>query len=519
MPKFIYILFLGILISMSSCRKDFDTVPSSGNLQFSKDTVYLDTVFTNIGSSTYTLKVYNRSNKDIAIPTIKLKNANSKYRMMVDGMTGEDKDGNGIGDGKSFNNVELLAKDSLYIFIETTASISDANPTDFLYTDEIQFDSGSNLQKVNLVTLIQDAIFLYPQKFENGTKESLLLGVDKDNLEVRINGFELNENDPINGNEFHFTNKKPYVIYGYAGVPEGKILKIDAGARVHFHSESGLIVQPKAQLRINGTASPNPDKPQENEVIFEGDRLEPEFSDVPGQWGVVWLRDGSTSFVNHLTLKNASLGFLMQKSDLTITNSQIYNSSNYGILARVSTILGENVAINYAGQAGLACTIGGDYSFTHCTFNNNWNSSKQLSVYISNFEKNEDESITVSNLDRATFNNCIIYGSNNVELFLDKVDSASFNSSFENCLIKFNDRGTGIANDEIYNFIRNQESGNIKNKEPKFYNVDQNKLNIDETSSAFEKGNAKYRIPTDILGITRSLIPDIGAYQSAAFPK
>ena len=342
---------------------------------------------------------------------------------------------------------------------------------------------------------------------------------DENNEEVPVYGFELNENDPINGNEFHFTNKKPYVIYGYAGVPEGKILKIDAGARVHFHSESGLIVQPKAQLRINGTASPNPDKPQENEVIFEGDRLEPEFSDVPGQWGVVWLRDGSTSFVNHLTLKNALLGFLMQKSDLTITNSQIYNSSNYGILARTSTILGENLAINYSGQAGLACTIGGDYSFTHCTFNNNWNSSKQLSVYISNFEKNEDESITVSNLDRATFNNCIIYGSNNVELFLDKVDSASFNSSFENCLIKFNDRGTGIANDEIYNFIRNQESGNIKNKEPKFYNVDQNKLNIDETSSAFEKGNAKYRITTDILGITRSLIPDIGAYQSAAFPK
>ena len=511
MPKFIYILFLGILISMSSCRKDFDTVPSSGNLQFSKDTVYLDTVFNKISSSTYTLKVYNRSNKDIKIPSIKLKKSDSKYRMMVDGMTGIN--------GKTFDNVELLAKDSLFIFIEITVAEIKPSEKEFLYTDEIEFDSGSNLQKVNLVTLIQDAIFLYPQKYEDGTKESLLLGVDKENLEVRINGFELNENDPINGDEFHFTNEKPYVIYGYAGVPQGKTLKVDAGARVHFHSESGLIVQPKAQLRINGTASPNPDKPQENEVIFEGDRLEPEFSDTPGQWGVIWLRDGSTSFVNHLTLKNASLGFLMQKSDLTITNSQIYNSSNYGILARVSTILGENVAINYAGQAGLACTIGGDYSFTHCTLNNNWNSSKQLAVYISNFEKNEDESITVSNLDRATFNNCIIYGSNNVELFLDKVDSASFNSSFENCLIKFNDRGTGIANDEIYNFIRNQESGNIKNKEPKFYNVDQNKLNIDETSSAFEKGNAKYRIPTDILGITRSLIPDIGAYQSAAFPK
>ena len=145
MPKFIYILFLGILISMSSCRKDFDTVPSSGNLQFSKDTVYLDTVFNKISSSTYTLKVYNRSNKDIKIPSIKLKKSDSKYRMMVDGMTGIN--------GKTFDNVELLAKDSLFIFIEITVAEIKPSEKEFLYTDEIEFDSGSNLQKVNLVTL------------------------------------------------------------------------------------------------------------------------------------------------------------------------------------------------------------------------------------------------------------------------------------------------------------------------------------------------------------------------------
>jgi len=495
---------------MSSCRKDFDTVPSSGKLQFSKDTVYLDTVFNKISSSTYTLKVYNRSNKDIKIPSIKLKKSDSKYRMMVDGMTGTN--------GKSFSNVELLAKDSLFIFIEIT--VAEINPSDkeFLYTDEIEFDSGSNLQKVNLVTLIQDAVFLYPQKYENGTKESLLLGFDEDNEEVRINGFELNENDPVNGNEFHFTKEKPYVIYGFAGVTQGKTLKIDAGARVHFHAESGLIIQPQAKLNINGAVSTS-ENPLENEVIFESDRLEPEFADTPGQWGVIWLRDESKSIINHLTLKNAAIGFLMQNSDLTITNSQIYNSSNYGILARTSKIVGENVVINDAGQASLACTVGGDYKFTHCTLNNNWNNSKQLAVYISNFEKNEDESITKSNLDQATFNNCIIYGSNNVELFLDKDNAADFKSSFENCLIKFNDLGTGLANNELYDFIRNEESGNIKNKDPKFYKVNQNKLNIDETSSAFQKGNTSYRIPTDILGVTRSAIPDIGAYQSATFPE
>ena len=110
-------------------------------------------------------------------------------------------------------------KDSLYIFIETTANITDANPTDFLYTDQIQFDSGKNLQKVELVTLIQDAVFLYPKRFSDGTTETLPTDDGK-----KIDGFYLDENDPINGNELKFTNKKAYVIYGYAAVPEGKLV-------------------------------------------------------------------------------------------------------------------------------------------------------------------------------------------------------------------------------------------------------------------------------------------------------
>ena len=44
------------------------------DLNFSKDTVYLDTIFTNIGSSTYNLKVYNNSQTNILIPKIKLQN-------------------------------------------------------------------------------------------------------------------------------------------------------------------------------------------------------------------------------------------------------------------------------------------------------------------------------------------------------------------------------------------------------------------------------------------------------------
>ena len=66
--KYLYaIAVLSCVILWSSCRNDFETVPSTGNLEFSRDTVYLDTIFSNIGSSTYNLKVYNRSDDDINI--------------------------------------------------------------------------------------------------------------------------------------------------------------------------------------------------------------------------------------------------------------------------------------------------------------------------------------------------------------------------------------------------------------------------------------------------------------------
>ena len=502
------LFFIGILVSVCACRSDFETVASTGDLTFSKDTIYLDTVFTNIGSSTYRLKVYNHSKNDITIPTIKLgKGLSSKYRMTVDGMQG--------ANGKIFTNVALLAKDSLYIFIETTANIADANPTDFLYTDQIQFDGGENLQKVELVTLIQDAVFLYPKRFADGTTETLPIGEEK------IDGFYLDENDPVNGNELLFSNKKPYVIYGYAAVPSGKTVTFDAGARVHFHANSGLIVSNNASIHINGAASTT-DK-LEKEVIFEGDRLEPEYSDVPGQWGTIWLTNGSTNNqLNHATIKNGTIGLLIQNNDgttTTIKNTQIYNSANYGILAQTAKINGENMVINNAGQASLACSYGGNYNFTHCTFNNNWNSSEQVTVLVSNYILGAVPE--VKDLTEATFNNCIIYGSYSNEMILNKKTGAAFVYQFNNCLLKFDNTSNQFTTNPDYQFETDAAhyKAILLNKDPKFLKVSQNKFNIDDSSVAFAKGNSAYLIPLDIIGNTRTLPPDLGAYQNKPFPK
>ena len=163
--KYLYgLLLVASVILWSSCRNDFDSVPSTGNLEFSRDTVYLDTVFTNIGSSTYNLKVYNRTDEDMTIPTIRLGQGESSfYRLNVDGIP-----------GKSFEDIQVLANDSIFIFVETTVDITNqTNNTQFLYTDQIVFDGGGNEQKVELVTLIQDAVFLFPADLGNGMFETL----------------------------------------------------------------------------------------------------------------------------------------------------------------------------------------------------------------------------------------------------------------------------------------------------------------------------------------------------------
>ena len=501
MKTYFYII-IGLFLTLTSCREDFEFQPSNGNLGFSRDTIYLDTVFTDIGSSTYTLKVYNRSNKNISIPSIRLGNgANSKYQLMVDGMP-----------GKEFLNVEMLAKDSMFIFVSVNADVASANPTDFLYTDQILFGVGTNFQKVELVTLIQDAYFLYPQRFVDGTTETLPIGDDE------IYGFYLDDNDPVNGNELQWNNSKPYVVYGYAAIPANQTLTVDAGARIHFHAESGLIVANNASLQVNGTIA--------DQVIFEGDRLEPGFSDTPGQWGTIWFTQGSTNnILSNLTVKNATVGMLVTGNDgtanpsLTLNNVQVYNCSNVGILARTGKITGQNVVINNCGETAFAGTFGGAYDFTHCTFANYWPRPNQTCVVLS------DDSINnvPTPLENANFKNCIIYGSSNLGISLKK-EGTTFNYSFENCLIKFADFNNQFQNNPLYQFT---SSANYTNcliatnstvNRPEFKNPANNELQIGENSVARGTANFTFSSGTfDILNLARTNPSDIGAYNWATF--
>jgi hypothetical protein len=516
-----FFICFGILLFWSSCRNDFEFSPSTGNLEFARDTIYLDTVFTNIGSSTYNLKIYNRSDDDIVIPTIQLENGvNSFYRMNVDGGTGIE----GAQEGKFFEDIELLAKDSLFIFIETTIDIEALSnlDTQFLYTDRILFDAGTNQQDIDVVTLVKDAVFIYPNRDDaTGIFETLTFDVNGDGTldETTLQGRFLEDD------ELTFTNEKPYVIYGYAGVNAGKTLTMEAGARVHFHTDSGLIVTNNGTLNINGSLSADQEV-LENEVILESDRLEPLFSDIPGQWGTIWLFNGSTNnTINYATIKNATIGILAEGNQtatndkLTITNSQVYNASSFGILGRATSITAENLVINNCGQSSFAGTLGGKYNFTHCTIANYWNSSfRQFPALLLNDYVQDIEGMTSTNdLTEANFNNCIIYGNDNPEIFLDGRGSV-FNYKFTNCLIRFNDdnlEGTGNYNFDDLTFY----DGNSFNEDPDFEDGFENLMRIGFDSGAKGIGLDDFliQVPNDILGSPRAIPLDAGAYKFTTF--
>ncbi len=510
------LLLLAGIITASSCRNDFETTLSTGDLRFSKDTIFLDTVFTNIGSSTFNLKVYNDSDEAISIPTVRLAQGEaSNYRLNVDGVP-----------GRTFENVEILANDSIFVFVETTVDINDTGDgsDEFLYTDAIEFDNAGNLQEVELVTLVKDAIFLFPDRDDaTGIIETLTIN----GIETSLQGRYLMDD------ELTFTNEKPYVVYGYMAVgdPNGntpKTLTMEPGARVHFHSESGLIVADNATLNISGEISTD-ETLLENEVILEGDRLETVFSDVPGQWGTIFLTGGSiNNSINYATIKNATVGVLNESivvtgsPNLNIANTQIYNSSAVGLLNRFSDVIAHNMVINNCGQFSMLVQQGGSYNFTHCTFGNYWTNSFRgtPSVFLDNTYFINDV-LNVSPLTEANFTNCIIYGNQSEELGFNNDEAVPFNFKFTNTLIRFEDTFGQFEGIPEYDFSNTMLYENIiLNEEPDFDSPENNRLRVGEDTAGNGAGlsSAAVTFPVDIVGTDRTSAPDLGAYQSIILP-
>ena len=82
------LLIFSLIITLFSCKKDISNDGSWQNLKFSNDTVIFDTTFQSIGTTTKTLKVYNRSRADIYTDISLEENMQGSFRINVDGFSG-----------------------------------------------------------------------------------------------------------------------------------------------------------------------------------------------------------------------------------------------------------------------------------------------------------------------------------------------------------------------------------------------------------------------------------------------
>ncbi len=201
-------------------------------------------------------------------------------------------------------------------------------------------------------------------------------------------------------------------------------------------------------------------------------------------------------------------------------NVQIYNCSNVGILARTGNMVGRNIVVNNCGETAFAGTFGGSYDFTHCTFANYWPIPNQFCVVLDDYDGSIEYALT-----KADFKNCIVYGSPNRSISINKEGTdANFNFNFDTCLLKFVN-GSQFSSIPEYDFTGTHytncfvsltfNSGFI----PDFKNEDNNELIIGENSIAKGNANATYSTFNDILDNPRNSTTgyDIGAYNFIIF--
>ena len=114
------VLYLIICIGLFvACSDDESFTTSRGNLlTFGVDTVKMDTVFSNVGSRTYSFWVFNHGDEGIRIGTVRLRNGNQTgFRVNVDGTYLD----NTLG--SVANDFEVRGGDSICVFVELTAKV------------------------------------------------------------------------------------------------------------------------------------------------------------------------------------------------------------------------------------------------------------------------------------------------------------------------------------------------------------------------------------------------------------
>ena len=490
--KFNYTFPLVLLILLLfACRGDDDFVTdSSAKLEFSKDTMTFDTVFTQLGSATRILKVYNRNNRPIKVDRISVAaGSNSKFRFNIDGESTNE-----------MTDLEIPAEDSIYIFGEVTVDPDqDISASPFVITDALNFQTNGNEQNVILEAWGQNANY-FPSRFSSDSISSFGCG-----------GMDVVWDDP-----------KPYVIYGIVFFDECNLV-IPAGTQIYVHGGLGLVfddsgegffyndgrivIGPNASLRTEGT--------KENPVVIQGDRLEAGFEDVRGQWyGVIFTPGATGSILEHTIIKNSVVGVAVDSAaSLTLNNTQIYNTTANAVFARHAEVKATNCLFRDNSANSVRISQGGNYEFNYCTMATYGTDASALSMsnvrcldaFCTEFFDNDLN---------AKFSNCIITGSQEDQINLaDLSDAVAFNYSFDHCIVRLKDI---LEADSYPDFLTDCNTciNNTDRDASLFVDTEEGDYHLDSLSIAEGQAAPIMDILLDLDEEERDAVtPDIGCYE------
>lgn len=331
------ILSISFLFIVSCADNDDFSTDSSLQLTFPKEAVSLGTVFMEVPSPVRIVKVYNPNNKSITFDEIALDDSENNFRLLVNGRP-----------GTSFSDIELLKKDTLYLFIDAFAQ-KDFSVVDKNLFANIFFSWNGNTEKINLEALAK-------------------------NVEI-IDDLVIAQNQ---------TFSKDVYLKGNLIVNENVTLSLTPGLTIYADR--------KASIGVNGTIDAN--GTLEKPITFRGHRFdfiegEIPYDNVPEQW--VGMSFGSNSFANifnHVVLKNAKYGLMFAPSvgeseKIRIENSILQNFAETGITASGATIRIANSLIANAKDALLNIS-GGHTEILYTTIANyySWKSRTQSSLVL-----------------------------------------------------------------------------------------------------------------------------------------
>ena len=473
---FLSLIFLLPIICFYSCEDDLFSSDPEKVLSFSTDTLTFDTVFTTIGSTTEKLMVYNPNNRALKISSIGLAGgAKSQFRINVDGSLSAD---------NHFSDIEIRAKDSMYIFVEVTVDPRDVNAP-VLVADSVIFRINGVEQKVRLEAFGQDMILF---------RNKLIL------------------------NDTTLSADKPYLIYGNLTVDSAKTLHLPAGCQLYFHNNANLMV--RGNLRAEGTF----DKP----VLLRGDRLDKAkflypvpYNYVAGQWGGVYLLwNKGNHLLRNVNINSGYVGIYMNNSDrnqlpeLRIENCRIHNFVYYGLVVQNANVQVMNTEISNTGSYSVYLS-GGKHVFLQSTIANYYNSSPGRPS-----SRDKNPAVMIMGLYRTApmqteFRNCIVAGGLETELGIVSRFLTQYKAVFSDSYIR---RKEAYELSQFQN-IRWYAQNDTIFKHPFYNDTTSVYFNFTPDSVSPVRGLADRTIaaqfPLDLNGANRleDNAPDAGAYE------